>query len=133
MSLFAVNMYELGGEDHFFVSEDERLWEWLLADNITDKYIPVYLSGSVKLLAPAGHGFYGSRLVEEDPHVATPLKAITSLSDILRNYSFISAQSPDETKASLLISYGFLDYIRPEEFLALGLNDERVAEFTIWK
>lgn len=66
MGMFAIKLYEFGGEDDYFVCEDERLWEWLTVSNYIARDIPEHLPGHLRVPAPEGYVFYDDMLVPLD-------------------------------------------------------------------
>jgi hypothetical protein len=99
VAAFAISVYEFGGdEEGYFVSENERLWEWLIASNCTNNDIPAHLEGHLRVLAPEGFVFYDDMLVPLDADI---LKRATEAE--LKDWGYVAAKSPEDEKGTLLI------------------------------
>lgn len=134
MSTFVIKVYEFGGGDHLYVCEDERLWEWLIAEDVLlghrggEDTRPHFEGGSLRVLCPEGYVFYANILVPFRSDVA-----INPFKPILSDFGYVSANFPDADKIHMLI-ISPCDYVTPidaDEFKALGIGNDRVFEITV--
>jgi hypothetical protein len=132
MSTFVIKVYEFGVGDYYYKGEDERLWEWLLAEDIYLSLRPGedenVLGGARRVLTPEGYVFCDDLLVPNNADVAMPPTELE-----LRDWGYVSVSQPEVDKVQMLILSPY-DYVTPidaDEFKALGIDSDRVFEITV--
>lgn len=132
MSTFVIKVYEFGVGDQLYVCEDERLWDWLMADDVLLRH-PDGAGVTLRVLVPVGYVFYGETLVPVESDVAMPDVSTPPAKSNLWDWGYVSASHPDVDKAKMLIisPYTYVSFIDEDEFKALGIGDDRIFEVTV--
>lgn len=127
MSTFVIKVYEFGVGDQLYVCEDERLWDWLHAEDVLLGN-PNGDGDSLRVLVPVGYVFYGETLVTVDSEVAMPPAELT-----LSDWGYVSASRTDVDKVQMLIAspYTYVFFVDEDEFKALGIGNDRIFEVTV--
>jgi hypothetical protein len=122
METFGIRASELGDSDEHYVGEDAVLFDWLLADN----YEPSDRDSLYLVKAPEGYVFYKGSLYPKD---APEIEGADGKN--LSDSSYVASGSSQNDKA-LMLTEGALKFMEPEEFYALGIDEERILDFLIY-
>lgn len=121
MTAFGIIASEFNGPDEHFVSEDEKLYEWLVANNyglLEDDDYPVP--------APEGYVFRcGSLFLKDDPKIEG-----LDESELMDVY-WVSVGSPENDKALCLLE-GAMRYVTRKEFVALDIPEDRTLGYMLY-
>lgn len=121
MTAFGIIASEFNGPDEHYVSDDERLYEWLIANNygkLEDSSYPVP--------APDGYVFKcGSLFRVDDPRIED--HDPSELADI----EWVSIGSSENDKALCLLEAAMKSLTR-KEFHALDLPEDRILEYFLY-
>lgn len=121
MTAFGIIASEFNGPDEHYVSEDEGLYEWLVANNyglLEDSRYPVP--------APEGYIFKcGSLFRKDDPEI----KGLDESE--LKDIEWVSIGSPENDKALCLFESAMKSLTR-KEFHALDLPEDRILEYFLY-
>jgi hypothetical protein len=121
MTTFGIIASEFASSDEYYVSEDEILFEWLVANNYgdpEDNYRPVP--------APEGYIFKCGSLFSKD---SPELKGLDESE--LKDVGWVSWGSSDNDKAIMLMDDAMPSVSR-KEFVALNIPEDRIFEFQIY-
>lgn len=122
MDTFGIRASELGDSDEHYVGEDAVLFDWLVQDN----YEPADRDSLYLVKAPEGYVFYKDSLHSKESPELEGADA-KSLSDS----AYVTHGSPQNDKALMLLE-GALKFMEPEEFYALGIDEDRILDFLIY-
>lgn len=120
MSAFGIRASEFRGEVEFYSSEDEVLYEWLVADN----FEPSVKDGRYIVRAPEGYIFAEEGLIAED---SEEFKNLTDLSLT----ELITVGSPENDKGLLLIRYAMQE-LDSVDFYMLRISEARILDLEIY-
>lgn len=134
MSTFVIKMYEFGVGDQLYVCEDERLWDWLLDENVflshgfREDPHPDSDGGSLRVLSPKGFVFADEMMVPLSAAFAMPPTQAT-----LCDWGYVAADNRDADRAKMLIfsPYHYVTLIDADEFKVLGIGNDRVFEIIV--
>lgn len=122
MDTFGIRASELGDSDEHYVGEDTVLFDWLLADN----YEPSDRDELYTVKAPEGYVFYKDNLYSK---AAPELEGTDSKN--LSDSAYVTSGSSQNDKALMLME-GALKFMEPDEFDALGIDEERILDFLMY-
>jgi hypothetical protein len=121
MTAFGIIASEFNGPDEHYVSDDEKLYEWLVANNygpLEDSHYPVP--------APEGYIFKcGSLFRKDDPE----LKGLDESE--LKDTEYVAIGSSENDKALCLLE-GAMKSLTRKEFHALDLPEDRILEYMLY-
>lgn len=123
MSTFGIIASEFASSDEYYVSEDEILMEWILADN----YGPVDLDYQEHTVpAPEGYVFRCGSLYSKDSPDLEGLDASE-----LKESADVSVGASENDKVLMLIESAMKSVTR-REFAALNIPEDRTLEYLIY-
>lgn len=122
MTAFGIITSEFRESDQYYVSEDNVLFDWLLANN----YLPSDRDSQYFVQAPVGYKFYQGSLVFEDSPETDEGNEGTA-----RDVAYVSFGSPENDKAIMLLE-GIMEYVERDEFYSLDIDTERILEYMIY-
>lgn len=122
MSAFGIIASEFASSDEYYVSEDETLLEWLLADN----YGPIDDDRQHEVPAPEGYIFRCGSLYPKD---SPDLKGLDESE--LKNTDYVSVGSSENDKALMLTEHA-MKFVSRKEFIALDIPEDRTLEYQIY-
>jgi hypothetical protein len=122
MTAFGIIASEFAGSDEYYVSEDETLLEWLLANN----YGPLEDNRQHAVPAPEGYIFKDGSLKPKD---APEIEGLNESE--LTDTDYVSFGSSENDKALMLLN-GAMRYVTRKEFVALDIPEDRTLEYMLY-
>lgn len=119
MSSFGIRASEFRGEVEYYVSEDEVLYQWLIADN----FEPSIRDGQYIVRAPEGYVFGENGLVSEQSEEFKDL-VDSSLTE------YVTVGSPANDKG--LLAMPAMEALDSADFYMLRTPEARIFEFVIY-
>lgn len=117
MTLFGIRAHG-GDDDEHYVSEDNILWDWLVAKN----YEPSGHDSFYRVSAPAGYIFDCDNLYPMDDE---------ELANRTSSAAHVTVESSENDKAHMLMLCA-MRYVQPAEFYALGIDEARIRDYLIY-
>lgn len=125
MSVFSVGVLDILGEVQQHVSDDEVLWDWLVAENAEASF-----QREVLVTAPEGYVFLNNALVKFCPS-HEDVREFPGEWPTLSKRAYVRSGPFLPGKAHMMLHElsDVLTYVSEEEFAALNLDESRVRLF----
>lgn len=119
---FGMIAKEFAGSPEHYVSDEDVLFDWLIADN----YTPSEQNSRLMVPAPEGYVFWNDNLI-----LKTSPKLVHVDNSELSESATVTIGSPENDKALMLIEEA-VSYVKRATFYGIGIADDRIREFFIY-
>lgn len=121
MAIFGVRLSAFGDSDEHYASNDDVLFEWLLANN----YSTSKLENHYLVPIPEGYKLFQGNIVPDT--WLTPEQRNDAVSDFVN----VTVGSPENDKALLLLNVAMVP-MESDAFEALNIDEERILDYMIY-